>query len=158
MQKPDKKELRTKIQSYVKDKELASSVLADHFNCKKEEIFYKFLKKEIAESGITDTGEKFFFHGYGCTVKNDQKGWEVDLEFGPRGETRAFDKYTLCHFLGYQVDECESVISFLSDVNLIELADPELYSLMSDNPQNIWGSEEEEIDACVSDRYVMTSD
>lgn len=145
------------LRPFVNLKEYAASRLAKHFGCGSKLLFYKHLNGELLEEGATKTGESFLFHGYGCSVKNDKEEWSVDLEFGPKGIVSAFDKHSLCHLLNYEDAKCDRLINQLSEKKIIQLCDYELYRILSDNPDfNNWRSTEQEMDACVADRYMLS--
>lgn len=151
--------VRKKLAEFTQVKEQASLILAEYFGCSPKSIFYRFLRNELTEKGTTDNGDSFFFHGYGCSVENKNTGFNAELEFGPGGEVCSFDKYSLCNFLGYTVDDCSRVVEFLITNNLIRPVDEDLYNLSLDNPSNRdWDSEEQEMDFCVADRLVISSE
>jgi len=134
----------------------AVELLADYFACNKDDLFYLFQKNKFPQKGKITDKILFFFHGLGCTVKNEEEGWNSTLEFGPKGETLAFDKGTICHILSVHMDYCDELIKLLIENNIIKFANKELYNLLKENPNyNDWNSEEEEIDAIVADRFVV---
>lgn len=45
------------------------------------------MKNLIPLQGVTNNGMSFFFHGQECYVKAND--WDIELEFGPKGEIRA---------------------------------------------------------------------
>ena len=145
-----------KLHQIVRDKTLSSRFLAEHFECNPSDLFYFFLQKKLDVSGVMSNGVSFFFHGYGCKVVSSQHDLNVELEFGPKGNALAFDQYTLCNLLKHDVNGCPDFISELLDKKVIALADEELYQILADNPAfDAWRSFEEEMDACVVDRYVV---
>ncbi|MCP4287960.1 MAG: hypothetical protein GY792_26575 [Gammaproteobacteria bacterium] len=150
---------RKKLQEITNQKQKASMVLAKLFNCEPEEIFYKFVSNELPESGKSDDGLRYFFHGYGCTVTNEIEGWKIDLEFGPNGETCAFDKFTICHLLQAKSANCQLLIDTLMENGAVKLVDESLFSIVKVGGNNqVWKSREQEIDACVADRYMFVKD
>ncbi len=158
MTDPKYKHAHGKLLYLVMLKKKAMEELSRNVGFSAEEIFYRFMKSELPERGSFEDGTVYFYHGMGCSIKNELEGWETELEFGPRGQYHAFDKYTLCHELGFTVGECESVISELESDGIILLADAEFFELTKRQPRNIrWESEEDDIDACVADRYVVWS-
>ncbi|MEE4259530.1 MAG: hypothetical protein V2I62_07220 [Bacteroidales bacterium] len=122
-----------------------------------ENIFYEYMKGNIDESGELEDGCVYFFHGYGCTIKNDIENWKVDLEFGPCGQFYAFDKYTICHEAGFPVDSCDNVIDLLLDNDLIKMAGHNSSQISENNSSkhSELSSENERIDVAVADRYVL---
>lgn len=130
--------------------------LCEHFKVSKKSIFYDYMKGRLPDKGSFDDGTIFMFHGLGCSIKNETEGWKTEIEFGPGGAYYAFDKYTLCHQLGFPLNKCDDVISILEKSSLIRLADEKLYSLTGEaRPGHEFTSENEEIDASVADRYVF---
>ena len=139
-------------------KRKAIKLLIDFFSCRQNDLYYLFQQGEFPQKGKITDKILFFFHGLGCTVKNEEEGWSSTLEFGPNGKALAFDKGTLCYLLSVHMDACDDFIKKLQKENIIKLADEKLYSLLQENPNfNDWSSEEEEIDASVADKFVVIS-
>ena len=136
-------------------KKKAVQLLVNFFNCNEDDLFYLFQKGKFPQKGKIKEDVFFFFHGLGCTVKNEEEGWSSSLEFGPKGKTLSFDKGTLCYILSVHMDKCDEFIESLLQQNIIKIADKELYDFIQKNPNfREWSSEEEEIDAIVADRFV----
>lgn len=137
-------------------KRKAILLLTNYFNCDEKDLFYFYIKGQFPDTGKISDKIYFFFHGLGCTVKNEEENWIIDLEFGPMGNVLAFDKGTICYLLNEKLDVCENLIDYLMGKKIIELINKELYEQMRICPKyNNWVSEEEEIDASVADRYMV---
>jgi hypothetical protein len=141
--------MREKLLEMVKLKGVAISRVSSHLNVSVEDIFYEYMKGAVPESGVTEDGTRFFFHGLGCSVKNPNEGLDVEIEFGPMGNYAAFDRYTLCHLFGRTVSECDEFISKLESEGLIEFAGQEV------SGDSGLCAERNEIDSLVSDRIVF---
>lgn len=140
----------------VANKKKASEMLSNHFDCKSTELFYKYLKNDFPDSGRIKEDTAFLFHGYGCSVSSKIEGWKVDLEFGPKGNTLAFDQYTICHECKIEHEKCHDFIQMLIRHNIIRLVDEKLNALMSINSESRGKlSELEDMDLCVADRYIL---
>jgi hypothetical protein len=154
----DKDQVIQKIRSTNKEKEKAVSRLAKHFGIDGNKVFYEYMKGNLPDTGQCDDQTIFFFHGLGCSLNNNIENWSIDIEFGPKGEYAAYDKYTLCKILDFSIDECESLISVLMNDGVIRLADKGLFEKLNlSNVENSWSSVEEEIDVSVADRVVLIS-
>ena len=155
----DKNEINARLSNLVKLKERAALRIAHHMKLDPREIFYEYMRGNLPNSGVLKDDTSFFFHGLGCSVKNDSEHWKVELEFGPQGAFQAFDKYTLCNHLGFSVDECDDAISDLIKCGFIRLVDEELFKLINEQPDyTAWISEKQEIDATVADRYILVKE
>ncbi len=147
---------KTILNQELEYKRKAILLLTKYFHCDKEKLFYHFMKGDLPETGVIDNKTYFFFHGLGCSIKNEKENYKVDLEFGPKGNTLAFDKGTICHLLNEKIDICDEFISCLIDKKIIKLIDEKLYKLVKNYPKyKDWTSIEEEIDASVADRYMV---
>ena len=137
----------------------ASILLSKHFKCLESELYYKYQKGEFPYKGQITNNIFFFFHGLGCSVKNDKENWSISLEFGPKGNAHAFDAGTILYLCDEAYDGNDikpyRLIEYLVQNNVIQLADKELYDFIQKNPNfREWSSEEEEIDATVADRFI----
>ncbi len=142
------------IEIIVRQKKIAVDILADHFGIKRENIFYKYMMDEIDHSGVTEEGVKFMFHGYGCSIIDSKSDSRVEIEFGPEGNCLVFDKNTLAHCLEFSIAESEGLSSFLLSNGVIEIANENLFQKVKSG-NNSWESVREDIDSCVSDRYIF---
>jgi len=153
------KKIKSILYEQLLYKKVASKLLAKHFNCKESELFYLYQKNQLPQTGHLSKDIHYFFHGLECSMKNDKEGWNITLDFGPKGNTLAFDMGTLCYELSIDMRNCDHFIQILLQNNVIKLADEKLYNLLKDNPNfNDWHSEEEEIDAMVADRFILIED
>lgn len=137
---------------------LSAQELANFLCLNVGDIYYSYMKNLIPLQGVTNNGMSFLFHGQECYVK--AYDWDIELELGPKGEIRGFDKYRICHMFGYKVDKCHDLIKTLEESRVIKLIDPDLFLLSSkpslkelifDMPEN------RQIDLGVADRYILTS-
>jgi len=148
-------DLKQLAEKWILQKKYISDILAEGLNMQKEEIFYEYMKGNIAEKGNLNSEYIYFFHGYGCTVKNIIDKVSVDLEFGPFGNTLCFDKHTFCHELKV-IDECEEAFNKLIEIGFVALAEKYLSDMSEkDTRHNNRSKEKTEIDECVRDRYIL---
>jgi len=154
MNKFEINELKKELVRHLEMKKQAVDILTRGLNIESTEIFYKYIKGELPESGILLDGNSFFFHGLGCSVNIKALKKSVDLEFGPNGQVLAFDKGTICHILG-QMSKCDVLIKNLEEENIIALADQRLYEILCSGNREQVQNEYEDIDLSVADRYIL---
>lgn len=141
-----------RLNSLVEARRQAARKLAVGLGMAPEELFYAYIRGQLPDQRGVVGDLRYYFHGLGCSVK-DADGIGVELEFGPHGRYDAFDKYTVCHDLGFHVDQCDSVIGALEKQGVIKLVDPQL--LNRAKAKTGLESEVDQIDASVADRYVV---
>ena len=140
-------------------KRKAVLLLTEYFQCDEKDLFYSYMEGKYPEMGKITDKIYFFFHGLGCSMKNKEENWEIDLEFGPKGNALAFGKETICYLLNEKVGACDSFIDYLVAENIIKRIDKKLYALTRTYQKyNSWVSVQKEIDASVADRYMVVED
>lgn len=150
-----KKQIEQLYANSIKKRKLANE-LAGYLELRTEELFYEYMKGNLSEQGLVGSGVEYHFHGLGCTIKTGSDS--VELEFGPNGKVDAFDKYTLCHDLGFEIDEADNLIGLLLHKKIVEMVDEKLYRLVNKIKVLDDGySVEKQIDSTVADRYILKS-
>ena len=150
------KKYKTILAEQLVYKRKAVLLLTAYFKCDEKDLFYFYIKGKYPETGKITDKIFFFFHGLGCSIKNEEENWAIDLEFGPKGNALAFDKGTICYLLNEKMNVCDDFINYLVDEKIIKLINEELYMLVKAYPKyNSWVSIEEDIDASVADRYMV---
>jgi len=89
------KKCRAILSKNIEKRKQAVVLLSEYFQCSTKEIYYKYQKGEFPQKGKITDKIFFFFHGLGCTVKNEEEGWSVSLEFGANGHATAIDAGTI---------------------------------------------------------------
>jgi len=146
----DEGSLRERLNQWRVMKVDAANRVSKHLAIEPSALFLAYMRNSIPETGVCEDGTRFFFHGLGCSVSFPEAGAQVDLEFGPGGRVDSVSKETLCHFLGYSLDECDSLLQFLLDNALICAPSAEHDGTSSDNDQR-------ELDASVQDRFSLVT-
>jgi len=144
----------------IKKRKKAINLLSKYFKCNDDEVYYKFIMGELPDKGKISDGIYFFFHGLGCSVKNDQENWSVSLEFGPNGEALALDEGTIRYLCydNYNEDydiKPDKLIGCLVENGIIRLADERLYNLTKKNFNLNDLSDKETMDLSVAHRYIF---
>lgn len=144
----DEGALRERLNQWRAMKVDAANRVSKHLAIEPSALFLSYMRNSIPQTGVCEDGTRFFFHGLGCSVSFPEAGAQVDLEFGPGGSVDSVSKETLCHFLGYSLDKCDSLLRFLLDNSLIRAPGAEYDGTSSDDDQR-------ELDASVQDRFSL---
>ena len=144
----------------IKIRVKASELLSKHLKCLKTELYYKYQMGAFPHRGQITNNIFFFFHGLGCSIKNDEENWSISLEFGPNGEASAIDAGTILYLCDKTYDKNDikpsKLIEYLVQNNVIQLVNKKLYDFIQKNPNfREWNSDKEEIDATVADKFIV---
>ena len=148
----DKDTLGKRLQQWLAMKVDAATRISKHLAIEPGDLFYCYMRNSIPDSGVCHDGTRFFFHGLGCSISFPDTDVQVDLEFGPGGSIDAVSKETLCHFLGYSLDDCDSLVQFLLAHGLIQGPNAG-YDGAAVGDDDI----RRELDASVEDRFLLAT-
>jgi hypothetical protein len=90
--------LRKLITAYQAKARKMARLLAKELNIKLPITNNEWAALQIDQRGTTSKGLKYFKHGYGVAIRHD--GWEIDIDFGDKGEIDGFDAHKLFNFAG----------------------------------------------------------
>jgi hypothetical protein len=87
-------DVRSLISAYLAEIAAAIEDLRDAFP--DLDNIHDWKRLAIPREGVLPSGRKFFFHGIGCRFELDAD--DVDVDFGPNGETNGFDAWRILCF------------------------------------------------------------
>lgn len=161
----EKENLIKHIASVMQRRKEVAEILSSGIAVPVGGLFYKWIRSEIEQDGVLGQGWKYFFHGLDCTLGNEETGEAVRLEFGPEGRVDCFTKSVLVDMkksdLYYAKANAGELFDSLCDDGYIGYVNSHLHQKISTlNEEGLSQymnslSDEEQMDAMVSDRLVL---